>query len=133
MKRGDSPSSGRDSRIPRIPAATLTLSVLLCIGALADGQAAAAVVAQNLGRHGTTASERESVASLLSSLNDAARKICLYHQSGSAANAVRSTPAGLLLGDEPTALRSYGADDRCGALPGMLEQDLNLPPPAALS
>ncbi len=137
VKRGENPSSvdrtPGNARGPRIPAATLTLSVLLCIGALADGQAAAAMVAQNLGRHGTTASERESVASLLSSLNDAARKICLYHQSGAAANAVSSTPTGLLLGDEPTALKSYEAADRSGALPGMLEQDLNLPPPAALS
>jgi len=106
--------------------------VLLCIGALADGQAAAALVAQNLGRHGTTASERESVASLLSSLNEAARKICLYHQSGAAANAVTSTPTGLFVGDELTALRPYEVVDRCGALPGMLEQDLNLPPPVAL-
>ena len=114
-----------------MPAATLTLSVLLCIGALADGQAAAAVVAQNLGRHGTTASERETEASLLSSLNDAARKICQHHQSGPAATAGVTTGMGLF-SDTFTAFRFFGDVDRSGALPGMLEQDLNLPPPVAL-
>ena len=139
VKRGESPSSSssvarpaRESRISRVPAATLTLSVLLCIGALADGQAAAAVVAQNLGRHGTTASERETVASLLSSLNDAARKICQYHQPGPAGGIGGTAAGDGLFSDALTAFRSFGDVDRSGALPGMLEQDLNLPPPVAL-
>jgi len=123
VKRQDSPFIGR------VPAATLTLSVLLCIGAMADGSAAAAVVAQSLGRHGTTASERESVASLLSSLNDAARKICRHH-TGQAVTTTRSL-TGLLIGDEPTALRTYKASDRCDSRRPALAHLLNLPPPVA--
>ncbi len=96
---------------------------------MADGQAAAAVVAQSLGRHGTTASERESVASLLSSLNDAARKICRHHggQTASATGAW-SDP---LIGDEPTALRPYESPERCDTRPAVLDHLLNLPPPVA--
>ncbi len=120
---------GRGPGRAGVPAATLTLSVLLCIGAMADGSAAAAVVAQSLGRDGTTASERESVASLLSSLNDAARKICRYH-TGQNATTMPSL-AGLLVGDESTAVRGYDSVPRCDAWPGMLEHLLNLPPPAA--
>jgi hypothetical protein len=115
--------------IGRTPAFTLTLSVLLCIGAMADGSAAAAVVAQSLGRHGTTARERESVAALLSSLNHAARKICL-HPSGQTTTTTRSL-TGLLIGDDSTALRFYESPQRCDARPAMLEQLLNLPPPVA--
>lgn len=123
MKRQESLFNGR------VPAATLTLSVLLCIGAMADGQAAAAVVAQSLGRHGTTASERESVASLLSSLNDAARKIC-RHTTGQMATAARSL-AGLVVGDEPGTIGQYDTPVWCDAGPAMLEQLLNIPPPVA--
>ncbi len=109
------------------PALMLTLSVLLCIGAMADGSAAAAVVAQSLGRHGTTASERESVASLLSSLNEAARKLCRHH-AGQAVT-TKSIPIDVLVGDEPTALRVYEDAERCDSRRPALAHLLNLPPP----
>ena len=108
---------------------TLTLSVLLCIGALSDGPAGAAAVAQSLSRNAVTASERESVATLLSNLNDAARKLCRVQTS---------QPAGLpqatvepLPGDEPTALRVYDTGSRLPAEPALQDHLLNLPPPVA--
>jgi hypothetical protein len=108
---------------------TLTLSVLLCIGALSDGSAAAAAVAQSLGRHGTTASERESVATLLSNLNEAARKLCRVH-TGQAADFTQSS-AEHLPGDQPTALRPYDPESRRYAGPEIPDHLLNLPPPTA--
>lgn len=114
--------------IGSVPAVTLTLSVLLCIGAMSDGSAAAAVVAQSLDRHATTASERESVATLLSNLNDAARKLCRVH-TGQALS-VTSTPIDLPLVHHPTALRAYQTDTHPHAGPDLLDLLLNLPPPA---
>ncbi len=106
---------------------TLALSVLLCIGAMSDG-ASAAVVAQSLSRHATTASERESVAALLSNLNEAARKLCRVpaHQAvhlGRDADVWQGE-------DKPTALRPYDNIPRCDARPPIGEHLLNLPPPA---
>lgn len=106
---------------------TLTLSVLLCIGAMSDVSAAAA--ARSLQRHATTAGERETVATLLSSLNEAARKLC-HHHAGQAVATVQSN-AGLLIGDEPTALLPYESPGRCDTHAPLLDQLLNLPPPAA--
>ena len=107
---------------------TLTLSVLLCIGALASGPAAAAV-AQTLERHGTTASERESVALLLSSLNNAARQLC-QQQAGQAVVVV--TPqTDHRVRHIPTSLRPYETPGRCGTLTAVRPHLLNLPPPAA--
>jgi hypothetical protein len=133
VKRTERQFIGRGPGRPRgpgVPAWTLTLSVLLCIGALADGQAAAAVVAQSLDRHGTTANERESVASLLSSLNDAARKLCRHQHTGQVANTAWP-PAGLPIGEDTAALGPYDAPVRCDSRPAMLDHLLNLPPPVA--
>jgi hypothetical protein len=117
--------------IGRGPAVTLTLSVLLCIGAMTDGAAAAAVVAESLGRHGTTASERESVASLLSSLNDAARKICRHH-TGQQATVTAGSMTGLYIGEGLQAIGLYESSARCDSREPMLVHLLNLPPPVAL-
>ena len=116
--------------VPGIPAVTLTLSVLLCIGALSNGQAAAAtVVAQSLQRQGVTAGERESVASLLSSLNDAARRLC-QHQAGQAV-VLGAPDTDHLIVEIPTALRPYEAPGHVEAYPPAQPHLLNLPPPAA--
>jgi len=115
--------------IPGVPALTLTLSVLLCIGAMADGPAAAAVLARSLQRQGATADQRESMASLLSSLNDAARKLC-RHQSGQAIVAMQPNTDHLFR-DVTTALRPYDSPGRCDVMIAMQPQLLNLPPPVA--
>lgn len=115
--------------IGSVPAVTLTLSVLLCIGALSDGSSAAAVVAQNLSRHGITAGERESVASLLSNLNEAARKLCRVPSGQSVG--IAPIPIELLMGKEPTAHRAYQAEPRHETRPALQVHLLNLPPPAA--
>lgn len=106
---------------------TLALSVLLCIGAMSDG-ASAAVVAQSLSRQATTASERESVANLISNLNEVARKLCRIPAG---------QHAGLIESDlqripclEPTALRPFDDVPRCAAQPPIGDLLLNLPPPA---
>lgn len=112
-----------------VPTAILTLSVLLCIGALSHGSTAAAVMAQSLGRHGTTADERASVASFLSSLSDAARKLCPSHTGQSAATVAPNTD--LLTLDVPTALRPYDTPIRCHTSEAILPHLLNLPPPVA--
>lgn len=111
-----------------MPTVTLALSVLLCIGAMSNGSAAAAVVAQSLGRHATTAGERESVAALLSNLNEAARKLCRV-QTGQVANFTK-TQAQMLV-DEPTALRPYDTEPWVHTRPAIGEHLLNLPPPVA--
>ncbi len=125
VKRSESQLIGP---IPGVPAVTLTLSVLLCIGAMSDGSTAASVLARSLQRHGVSASERESVASLLSSLNEAARTLC-RHQAGQSARAV--TPDTDLLVDQPVALRHYDPPEDCDSGLQVLPQLLNLPPPAA--
>lgn len=105
----------------------LTLSVLLCMGALSDVSAAAA--ARSLQRQATTAGERETVATLISSLNEAARKLCRHH-AGQAVATVQLN-ADLLVGDEPTAMKLYDAPGRCDTHAPMLDHLLNLPPPVA--
>lgn len=105
----------------------LTLSVLLCIGALSDVSAAAA--ARSLQRQATTAGERETVATLISTLNEAARKLCHYH-TGPAVATVQ-THADLLIGDEPTAIKLYESPGRCDTHAPMPAHLLNLPPPVA--
>lgn len=105
----------------------LTLSVLLCIGAMSDVSAAAA--ARSLQRHATTAGERETVATLISSLNEAARKLC-HHHTGQAVATVQ-TNADLLTGDGPTALKAYESPGRGDTHVPMPAHLLNLPPPAA--
>lgn len=122
------PKTGLQAR-PGVPAVTLALSVLLCIGALSDGSAAAAAVAQSLGRHATTASERDSVAALLSNLNEAARKLCRI-PSGQVANFSRPH-AEMPLVDQPTALRAYQSVAWVYTCPAIGEHLLNLPPPSA--
>lgn len=110
-----------------MPTVTLALSVLLCIGALSDGSAAAAVVASSLSRHGTTASERESVATLLSSLNEAARKLCRVQTGQTAHLGQTHTDTPQL--HEPTALRPYPTTVWVHLQPPIGEHLLNLPPP----
>lgn len=105
----------------------LTLSVLLCIGALSDVSAAAA--ARSLQRQATTAGERETVATLISTLNEAARKLC-HHHTGQAIATVQAN-ADLLIGNEPTALESYDSPGRCDTHAPIHVHLLNLPPPAA--
>jgi hypothetical protein len=105
----------------------LTLSVLLCIGALSDVSAAAA--ARSLQRQTTTAGERETVATLISSLSEAARKLC-HHHTGQAVATVQAN-ADLLIGNEPTALKSYVSPGRCDTHVPMPAHLLNIPPPAA--
>jgi len=125
VKRSESQFFGP---VPGIPAVTLTLSVLLCIGALSNGSAAASVVARSLQRQGATVAERESVASLLSSLNEAARKLC-RPQPGQAV--VLTTRTDHLIRHIPTALRPVEMPERYDALKAVLPHLLNLPPPAA--
>ncbi len=113
--------------MPGVPAVMLTLSVLLFIGALSDVSAAAA--ARSLQRHAATAGERETVATLISTLNEAARKLCRHH-AGQAVATVQ-TNADLLIGDGPTAVKLYDSPGRCDTHAPMLDHLLNLPPPAA--
>jgi hypothetical protein len=111
-----------------VPAVTLTLSVLLCIAAMSSGSTAAAM-ARNLRLHGTTVSERESVALLLSSLNDAARKLC-RHQTGQTAVVV--TPfTDYRVVETPTALLAYPMPVRSDTSAPVRPNLLNLPPPVA--
>ncbi len=112
-----------------MPTVTLALSVLLCIGALSDGTTAAAVVASSLGRHGTTASERESVATLLSNLNEAARKLCKVPNGPVVHFTTEPGDAPLL--HEPTALRPYTDAGWVHLQAPVGEHLLNLPPPVS--
>lgn len=110
-----------------MPAVMLTLSVLLCIGALSDVSAAAA--ARSLQRQATTAGERETVATLISSLSEAARKLC-HHHTGQAIATVQAN-TDLLICDGPTAIKLYDSPGRCDTHAPMPAHLLNLPPPAA--
>ncbi len=112
-----------------MPALTLALSVLLCVGAMSDGASAAAVV-QTLQRQAATAGERDSVATLISSLSEAARKLCQHH-TGQAA-AVMPTSNDPIAKDEPTAIRAYVPAGRSDTRGPILIHQMNLPPPVAV-
>ena len=107
---------------------TLALTVMLCMGAMSDG-ASAAIVAQRLSRQAGSTAERESVANLLSSLNEAARKLCRV-PAGQHAGLLHADnrPIALI---QPTALRPYDDVPGCAAQPPLDDHLLNLPPPAA--
>ena len=124
VKRGESQIIGPR---PGVPTVTLALSVLLCIGAMTDG-ASAAVVARSLQGHATTAEQRETMAALLSNLNDAARKLCRV-QTGQLAVFVSKAEQDFAC-FTPTALRPYAPRTLGDARPPLAAHLLNLPPPA---